>query len=343
MGDLLTPVQTTRKVKSNVEKFETLSLNDQPHPPVEVIQVSSNRRNGGPTKHTKHKKQDSAAFLQKTYLQNDSSSETLPEDAKEILKSQPDHEDFLAVLQYLQFGIEGKQDFNIRASGQKASQILNILVTVTIPDRWANLNTKPISKQDREAKSVLLSCLTCVAGLGALHAQIKRLTGLAMSTNTAQSLVLKDSIDVLAAVLDPSSFIDAVLGDTLKLNIKPTQRAVLWQELCSFVAGGKILSAVAQALPLTDSGKDGEKTAGWLGDGNQYSKWLARNICHAATKFAVVQGEAWAMLAQLMKRGLSLGHSGKSTLFCLGTAGQSWLIQSTTLDLTLSNSSLLRG
>ena len=339
MGDLLTPVQTTRKVKSNVEKFETLSLSDQPAP-LELIQVSSNRQDRGVSKHTKHKKQDSAPFLQQTYLQSDSSSETLPEDAREILKSQPDHEDYLAVLQYLQFGIEGKQDFNVRASGPKASQILNVLVTVTIPDRWASLNTKPVSRQDKEAKGMLLSCLTCVAGLGALHAQIKRLTGLAMSAKTAPSLVLKDSIDVLAAVLDPSSFIDAVLGDALKLNVKPTQRAVLWQELCSFVAGGKILSAVSQALPLTESGKDEERTAGWLGDGNQYSKWLARNICHAATKFAVIQGDAWPMLAQLMKRGLSLGHSGKSTLFYLITAGRSWLTQSTKLNLAFSNSSL---
>jgi telomere length regulation protein len=312
MGDLLTPLQTTRKVKGSVEKFETLSSNDGARSPIEVIEVSSTSRIGG-SKHSRHKKKDSTAFLQQIYLENDNSSETLPDDAREILKAQPDHEDFLAVLQYLYFGIEGKHDFNIRVSGPKASQILNVLVTVTIPDRWASLNTKPISREDKEAKSMLLSCLTCVAGLGALHARIKQLAGLAMSTKSAQLVVLKDAVDVLANVLYPSSLIETILGDTLTLHTRPAQRHVLWQELSSFVAGGKILSAVAQAFPLVESAND-KRTAEWLADGNQYTKWLARNICHSATKVAGTEDGAWPMLAQLLKRGLSLGHSGKFRL-----------------------------
>jgi telomere length regulation protein len=315
MGDLLTPVQTTRKVKSSVERFETLLAKDGARSPIDVIEVSSTSRTGE-SKHSRHKKQDSTPFLQQIYLQSDGSSETLPDDAREILKSQADHEDFFAVLQYLQFGIEGKHDFNIRASGPRASQILNVLVTVTIPDRWASLNTKPVSREDKEVKSMLVSCLTCVAGLGALHAQIKKLTGLAISTKTGGSLMLKDAVDVLTHVLYPSSFIETILCDTLNLHPKPAQQYVLWQELSSFVAGGKILSAVAQAFPLAEP-PNGKDSAEWLADGNQYTIWLARNICHAATKIAVAEGGAWPMLAQLLKRGLSLGHSGKSSICCL--------------------------
>ena len=321
MGDLLTSVQTTRKVKSSADKFEALLLNEGVQPPKEVVEVSSTRRNEG-SKHNRNKKNDSTAFLQQSYLQNDSSSETLPDEAREILRSQPDHEDFLAVLQYLQFGIDRKHDFNIRASGPKASQILNVLVTVTVPERWAGLHPEPALREEKESKRMLLSCLTCVAGLGALYAQIKRLGGPAISTNTAKSLMLKDTIDVLADVLRPSSFVETVLGDTLDLYTKPAQRSILWQELSSFVAGGKILSAAAQALPHVESPEDNERTAGWLGDGYQYCKWLARNICHAATEVAPTEGEAWPMLAQLLKRGLSLGHSGKLTLVRLVTA--SW-------------------
>jgi hypothetical protein len=312
MGDLLTPVQTTRKVKSSVDKFEVLSPNNGAGLPNEAVQVSSTSRTGG-SKHSRHTKQDSTAFLQQVYLQNDSASETLPDDAREILKSQPDYEDFLAVLRYLHFGIEGKHDFNIRASGPKASQILNVLATITIPDRWATLNLKPVSKEDKEARKMLLSCLTCVAGLGALHAEIRRLAGISMPTKTEQSLMLKDAIDVLSNVLYPSSFIETVLGDTLTLHPKPIQQHVLWQEVSSFVAGGKILSAVAQAFPLAELTND-ERTAEWLADGTRYTKWLARNICHAAAKVAVAEGEAWRMLAQLLKRGLSLGYSGKSSV-----------------------------
>lgn len=255
--------------------------------------------------------QNSTAFLQQVYLRNDSSTATLPDEAREILKSQPDHEDFLAVLQYLQSGIAAKHDFNIRASGPKASQILIVLVTVTIPDRWAALNTKPVSTEDREAKSMLLSCLTSVAGLGALHMQIKKLAALATLTNTGQSVMLKDVIDVLAHVLHPSSLVETMLGDMFKLHPKPAQRHILWQELCSYVAGGKILSAVAQAFPRVELANE-EKSLEWLADGNQYTVWLAVNISHAAMTAAIDASEAWSMLAQLLKRGLSLGHSGKS-------------------------------
>jgi telomere length regulation protein len=312
MGDLLTPLQTTRKVKSSVEKLEVLSPSNGAGLPKEGVRVSSTSRTSA-SKHSRHTKQDSTAFLQQAYLENATLSETLPDDAREILKGQPDHENLVAVLRYLRFGIEGKHDFNLRASGPKASQILNVLVTVTIPDRWQSLNSKPGSKENKEVRKMFLSCLTCVAGLGALHAEIRRLAALSMPTNSGQSLMLKDAIDVLANVLYPSSFVETVLGDTLTLHPKPAQKHVLWQELSSFVAGGKILSAVAQAFPLAEFTTD-EKIAEWLADGTRYIKWLARNICHAAAKVAVAEGEAWPMLTQLLKRGLSLGHSGESSV-----------------------------
>jgi telomere length regulation protein len=312
MGDLLTPLKTTRKVKSNVEELETLALSNSARSPIEVIEVSSTSRHGA-SKQSRHKKQDSAVFLHKSYLHNDGLYETLPDDAREILKNQPDIEEFRAVLQYLQFGIDGKHDFNIRAAGPKQSQILNVLVTVTIPERWASLSTKPISKQDQDAKNMLLSCLACVAGLGALYAHIRRLIALAVPTKAAQSLMLKDAVDVLVQVLHPPSFIASVLHDTLTLHSKAAQRQAIWQEVSSFVAGGKILSTVAQALPLAELAEKDKLSVEWLGDGSQYCKWLASNICHAATTLAANEDEAWPMLAQLVKRGINLGHSGKST------------------------------
>jgi telomere length regulation protein len=301
MADLLTPLKTTWKTESSVEKSDKGAS--------ALLQVSS-RSGNGPSQHGKHKNQSSTAFLQQVYLHDDSSSATLPDEAREILKCQPDHEDFVAVLQYLHSGIVSKHGFNIRASGPKASQILNVLVTVIIPDRWATLNTKPVSKQDQETRNMLLSCLTSVAGLGALHMQIRKLTELARSRNSGQTMMLNDAIDVLAHVLSPSSVIEIILRDTLKLQQKSARRHVLWQELCSYLAAGKVLSAVAQAFPLAGLA-NGKGHLEWLADGKQYTQWLARNICHAAMATAVAENEAWSMLAQLLKRSLSLGQSGK--------------------------------
>jgi telomere length regulation protein len=104
--------------------------------------------------------------------------------------------------------------------------------------------------------------------------------------------------------------IETILRDTLKLQPKPAQRHVLWQELCSYVAAGKVLSTVAQAFPLVELAAD-KRSLEWLADGKQYTQWLARNICHAAMATAIAESEAWSMLAQLLKRSLSLGQSGK--------------------------------
>ena len=55
MGDLLAPLKTTRKVKSNVGESETLTLNNGAPSPMEVIEVSSTSRNRA-SKQSRHKK-----------------------------------------------------------------------------------------------------------------------------------------------------------------------------------------------------------------------------------------------------------------------------------------------
>lgn len=312
MGDLLTPLQTTRKVKTIVEKYETPSLKDD----VRHVPIVSTDTQNGDSKFTKPKKQDSTAFLQQVYLNDNAHSESLPDDAREILKSQPSQADFISVLQYLQFGIDGQHDFNIHVFGPQATRMLNILATITIPERWASLSIKHISEEDAKARKTLLSCFTCVAGLGALHARIKALSGLAKSRENASSpsLILKDTISVLEAVLQPSSFVACMLHDALTLYGKTAQRHVVWQELLSFVAGGKLLGAVAEALPLIESQNDHARSFDWLGDGNEYCKWLARNLYHAASSVTANDTESWPLLAQVLKRGLNLGYSGKPDL-----------------------------
>ncbi len=310
MGDFLTPVQTTRKVKTSVEIFENLSVKEDTRPPLSVS--STNRNDSSVIK--KHKKQNSTAFLQQEYLNAETPFVSLPDDAVEILKSQPDFQDFVAVLQYLQYGIDGRHDFNVRAFGHQASRIINVLATVTILERWVSLNTKPLFKEDAKARQMFLSCFTCVAGLGALHARIKTLTALAGSTENspAASLGLEDTIAVLNNVLQTSSFLSRILHDTIAFYGKISQRHLIWQEFSSFVTGGKILSAVAEARPFVES--DINNDSEWLGDGSEYSKWLARNICHAATTATAKDKEVWPMLAQMLKRGLSLGYRRKSKL-----------------------------
>ena len=311
MGDFLTPVQTTRKVKTSVEIFDSLSMKDGTRPALNVS--STNRNDSSAVK--KHKKQDATAFLQQEYFNTKTTSASLPDDAVEILKSQPDFQEFVAVLQYLQYGIDGRHNFNVRVFGHQASRLINVLATVTIPERWVSLNTKPLSKEDAKARQMLLSCFTCVAGLGALHARVKTLTALAAAkdNSSAASLGLEDTMAVLNYVLQTSSFLSRILHDSIAFYSKISQRHLIWQEFSSFVAGGKILSAAAEARPFVESETNNDSE--WLGDGNEYSKWLARTLCYAVTTATARDNEFWPMLAQILKRGLSLGYRRKSTLY----------------------------
>jgi len=345
MNELLNPVKTVKKVQSSIGRFETLSRteNEKPRPQsgsseksiVEIVTstddleapnlLTESRRpiltefRQAPTKsvsnHKRHKKHDSTAFLQQSYLHK-SAPNTLPDDAREILKSQPDDEDLLAVLQYLQYGIDGQHEFSIRAVNAKAAQITSVLVTVTIPDHWARLSGETLSHDDKQMRSILISCLTSSAGIGALLTQLKRMS--VVNNSTTKDLALLEAVKVLSWVLSPSNIISLLLGDVLSLKNNLAQKQALWQEICSLLGGSKVLATVSQAWANTQDMEKENKDSEWLGNGSQYSAWLAHRITFAAIDIKPnVHAESWIMLSQLLRRGMSLGYRGRlAGTFC---------------------------
>ncbi|EXJ88295.1 hypothetical protein A1O1_05225 [Capronia coronata CBS 617.96] len=332
MEELIRPANGARNFRKNIEKFEGLSLQDATvsRPPSNRSKISilddnsvsdvqsepfTLRPSVGSTQSSvsaqptarKHKRHDSTAFLQKSYLA-ETASASLPDDAREILKSQPDREDLAAVLQYLQYGIDGRHDFNVRVPGPKASQIVNVMVTVTIPDQWLHLRRSDLSKSDAQMRRSLLNCLNSVAGLGALLMQIRRVFS---TTPNHESPLLDDLISVLSLILSGSHALRGFLSDAFSLFKTETHRRVFWQEITSLLAGSKILSTMAHVLAsLRDSDVRYEASA-WLGDARQYSQWLARNISTAAVDLHGANQANSAqvnLLCQVLKRGLSLGY-----------------------------------
>lgn len=328
-------------VKGNIDKFETLSLTESANKPrsnsskskrsiVDLASASSIDENSmrdsldtAPSFKSKAssatsmavdlpvkepKKRESVAFVQKSYLEptntQNNYNESLPDDAREILKSQPDYEDLLAVLQYLECGVQEKHDFNIHVTGPKQSQIINALVTVTVPDHWPVLRIHKLPKRQDELKKLLVLILRSVAGIGALLLQIRNLGSIQRSDTT----VLEDTICVLELVLHGSQFLHNMLRQTRKLYAKETSRRITWQEIIAAVSGSKILSTVAQS---TSSASIQSSKSQWMSDGIEYSKWLARNVSVTAGLLILNDGEAWTMLALVVKRALNLGYRGK--------------------------------
>ncbi|KAJ9615701.1 telomere binding protein [Cladophialophora chaetospira] len=335
MEDLFKPIKTTRRVQTNIEKFETLSLRDTPPATPTSVTASTKSKisivdlSSEPTENTSetfslrpshdssitsrssashkstHDRHQSLAFIQKSYLEP-AAPASLPDDAREILKGQPEVEDLAAVLQYLQYGIEGKHDFNVHVPSPKASQIINVLVTVTVPDLWQPLQQKRLSKNHANLKANLLSSLTSVAGLGALLMQIKRLSG---TSTGQQNPLLVDSITVMALILAGTQVLSNFLSAASTLLSTETQRRVFWQEVTALFAGSKILSSVAQVFTTNQDLGEISGAVKWLGDGVEYSKWLAKNISAAAVaRSPTSDSQKSNMLSQFLKRALSLGY-----------------------------------
>jgi len=331
MDNFLTPISTVKKVQSNIEKFETLSLREhgpprsssnkskrsifeiteskeEPTPTLQAHVESSvtlveARKPSNATQAKKHKRHDSTAFLQHSYLQQ-SGPASLPDDAREILKSQPDRQDLEAVLEYLNYGIEGKHDFNIRIAGPKAAQIINVIATVTIPDQWHNLRAARLSESEAKIKKAILSCLTSIAGIGALLAQMKKLA--TIQHQVEDDSLLKDTVNVLSHILNKSQTVTNFLQDATRLYASDVQRRLFWQEITSLLAGSKILNTASHTMAGKSVGPEI-----WLSDGTQYSRWLSRNISVAVTRLTTSEAESWKMLGQVLKRALNLGYRGR--------------------------------
>lgn len=327
MASLLNPVKTTKKVQNNIEIFESLSLtksrdtsdnNSQRAPIIEVspegdsvplltaISSKPTTTPDGPLKtptsnvlESSHKRYDSTAFVRKSYLHQPDSS--LVDDAREILKSQPGLDDVEAVLSYIQYGIDGQHDFNIKVTGPKASMFVHALATTTLTDLWPSLSLTKLSKSDLRMKNTLLAALFSVTGVEVVLEQMRNHSTQTLSATARQRLYL----DFLATMLHPSDTVLRLLHDSRKLYGKEVQRRLFWQSVVTLIAGGKILSIAAS---LTN---DGSATIPWLCHGAQYSQWLGRNMVRAATEVPISDVGAWINLSQLLKRGLNLGHKGE--------------------------------
>jgi len=342
MAQFLTEVKKTKKVQSNIEKFESLTLNEdkqrsrsnsrarikpvieiepetEPVPLLTAVssklidrpieQIADTRYTVAPTKPlvSSHKRHDSAVFIQKDYLK-DNAPTSLSDDAREILKCQPGLEDIEAVLAYIQYGIDGQHDFNIMLTGPKSSQLMRVLVTTTIPDLWPNLSLSKIGTSAKRMRSTLLQAFFSVTGIEALLEQIRFHTR-PSANNNHEALVVY--VDFLGNLLEDSGTVLKLLSQATGLYQKEIQRRLFWQSVVSLLAGSKILASTASIPNTVAETGSSLNVPTWLLNGAEYSNWLARNIVKVAISLGPNDKHSWSNLSQLLKRALSLGYKGK--------------------------------
>lgn len=336
MDDLLTPVKTVRNVRSNIEKFETLSLRDTQG----KNDVSSTRKvisevANGTEKSLNESKaiQEKASSLDNNVHavgnstrsadgQNRNSEEnslqphhepiSSPEQALTLLKDRLSQDRFEAVIRYLENGIKRRHPFDIHIPSATAAQILHVLVTTVIPDRWAILSSTAASSVDKAVRKSLLSCVSSVAGIGALTTCVQHLSTSSQikQPGSPQRAIFGETVSFFGSVIHHKVFLRDLLHQNQSSGNKPGQQQALWSEATSLFAGSKILNVFQEASTVSELKSE---IPSWLLDPRDYSEWLGTNIAIAAINLAPTHEEAWKMLSSFLKRTLSLGHKGGLT------------------------------
>ncbi|KAJ5133839.1 hypothetical protein N7526_005204 [Penicillium atrosanguineum] len=233
----------------------------------------------------------------------------------DVLKSHPSQEEVAAILSALDpFNASRKiQNVDIRVPSPTTAQILQLLVSTTVLDHWASLNPKEKRSKDTKTRAALLRCLSSVVGVGSLVAQLRSLIATAQATakqadGSNSSIVIRDLLSVIAALLEPTDFLYRLYVDTSSLYDNQTRQQVTWRELVGLAAAGKLLSTAAEALAVS-KGVEVPSSISWVGDGTRYASWLGKNIAHMVSKLNADKAGDWSSAAFLTGRALSLGYS----------------------------------
>lgn len=237
-----------------------------------------------------------------------------------ILRSSPGQDQLANALHALDpYKARAATDrFDIRIPGPISAQLLNALVSITIPDHWETIKSgsKASATGDIKIKGALLRCLSSVPGISCLVTQLRSLiTQSRASTQQAEvsgsGIRIKNILEFLSDLLRPVDLVWRLYSDISTAYGNVTQKQLARKELASQLAAGRVLSVSAEGISLAGGSEFPEKTS-WIGAGSQYASWLGGNICHMASKLDATDEEQWRALALLTGRALSLGYTGIS-------------------------------
>ncbi|PLB55839.1 hypothetical protein P170DRAFT_461602 [Aspergillus steynii IBT 23096] len=238
-----------------------------------------------------------------------------PQHILTVIKSKPDHFELSRVLATLDPSSKhsNPSGFDIRIPSPTTAQILNALVSITIPDHWESLN--PIAKGSKSSgvktRAALLRCLSSVAGISCLVTQLRSLIAAARSSKASERPIqTRDLLSVISALLEPRDFALRLYTDIDSLYGNATQKQIAWRELLSLIAASRVLSTAAEALTLV-SGVDGVASSSWVGDGSKYASWIGLNVTYMVSRIDPDKEGYWKAAASLTGRALSLGYTDK--------------------------------
>jgi telomere length regulation protein len=226
-----------------------------------------------------------------------------PEEALQILRSQPDTEILLSTLSRLSTNSLGKA-FHLSVPGPSQAQIVNALVTLIIPTFWTALAAKD--------NAPLIACLANITGINAIIARLKSLVGDGSNRGNDNAQQLQDLIAIIERICEHDDVVPRLWAGIQDSSATATKKQLTWKEIVNLLGSGKIISVLAQAEDNIAQAKASvRQKQSWLANGVDYAAWLGRNIAclHAHNGRDGIADGAKNDAAQLLSRALSLGYT----------------------------------
>ena len=243
---------------------------------------------------------------------------TSPDEALNVLKSQPDYDSLVAVLRYLTAPAASPTAFQLHAPSPKSAAIVHELVSEIIPNFWTLLQEanrdglEPCSSAAPSDADLALQCLRSVAGLNAVVATIRALIhesrlGAKKPNKPDPKLNLGLFLNLLDGLLNGDDAIRTIWSASNASLPDATQKRLQSHQLVTMIASGRILSAAAEAADVLGRAET-PISVHWIADGVEFSRWIGRNISSWARRQADESGLTFC--AELLQRSMSLGYSG---------------------------------
>lgn len=288
-----------------------------------ITEIKTIRRDQDPVLTAREQKFNDAGSETKepTPIAESSPDISSPTHILSTLKSNPSQNELSQVIFALDPFRKGVSatTFDIRVPSPVSAQLINALVGTTIPDHWQSIGagSKASLANNNKLQAALLRCLSSVPGISCLVTQLRSLISQSRASSqqadaSGSGIRIRNILEVISALLEPTDLLWRLYTDIGAAYSNATQRQVSWKELTSQIAGGRVLSVAAEAIPLA-GGSDVPAKTSWIGTGSQYASWLGTNIYHMASKLNVGDEEQWKALASLAGRALSLGYPGTYT------------------------------
>lgn len=228
------------------------------------------------------------------------------DEALEALRSQPDYETLIAVLNFVAQSTRSPQAFSIHAPGPKSAALVQLLVTEIAPNYWTLLSESP------EDRSLFVGCLRSVTGINAILSHVRVLIQESKAAKPENPLYMGIFLDLLAVVLQGDDVIRTIWDSSIAKLSNEAQKKTQSQALLTLLTSGRLTSLTGEAVDILGR-EQASEAAQWVGDGAHMSRSIASSITAWARSTA--DDHQHQFCATLFQRSLSLGYSGAYVLF----------------------------